>query len=181
MKEKEEETEKQKNTHRHQFSIVSGHVPKGSGCFLSALRKRYNQRRGNQLRETTYFAIFADTKIPASLYSSWSVLLSSFAGDISVSGRAEQSQESAFTPQSSACVLLPRWLFSRLSNCFLDFSQPLVFIALSSRTLPPEGAPSVLPRTLISGHTFRNIALTRVNPPAIRRHERRELTIRLSH
>lgn len=60
---------------------------------------------------------------------------------------------------------------SRLSNCSLDFSQPLVFIALSSRTLSPKGASRPVEILMCAcaymydySHTFLNIILLKVNP-----------------
>lgn len=104
-------------------------------------------------------------------------ILPLFFCDISIEHVHRQFQENAFTLQSSACVLLPG---NSLLACrtALDFSQPLVFIALSSRTLSPKSASRTVEILLLGlrvcacmcdyRHTFPIIiTLIEINPRTI--------------
>jgi len=68
-----------------------------------------------------------------------------------------RSRGSAFALQLAACTLSLRSSPRPPSNCFLDFPQPLVFIALASRTLPLGSSvrsSSLLPDPRTYVHTF---------------------------
>lgn len=113
------------------------------------------------------------------LQSSWKILrifiLSLFLYDVSIEHVHRQSQESAFTPQSSACVLLPGYSPLACRTALLIFLSHL-FSSLSllghylSRVL-------LIPILLLGlrvcacmcdyRHTFPNITLIEVNPRTI--------------
>jgi len=94
-------------------------------CYMYAGCKRINWKN-------TYFAV-ANVKIPRNFYSS------SFSVSVSNMCTGNLKRECLYST-IFRLRFIAGLLSSRLSNCSLDFSQPLVFIALSSRTLSPKGA-----------------------------------------
>lgn len=81
----------------------------------------------------TYFAIFVNIKIPR-------IFIPLFLCDVSIEHGAPAISRECLYSTIFRLRFIAGLLSSRLSNCSLDFSQPLVFIALSSRTLSPKGA-----------------------------------------
>lgn len=84
---------------------------------------------------STYFAIFVDAKKLGNLYSSFFLFC-----DISIEHVNWQSQESAFTPQSSACVSLPGYSPLACRTALLIFLGHL----FSSHSLLGHNLPRVL-------------------------------------